>query len=116
MVEFTKTFQDNWRLLAILSIASDVVAPSLVPQDYSWFLATFVRASATVIQGYLTVKNETTNSKGDRIDSDLQLMENCETWIATSFVKMIRSLKRPDDETSWQTILAAFSQICGALL
>lgn len=116
MVEFTKTFQDNWRLLVILSIAAELIVPQLVPQDYSWLLASFVRTSATVIQGYLTLKNEPAKSNDDRIESDLKLITNCEQWITSAFVGMIKALKCPETEVSKQIVLAAFSQICGALL
>ena len=79
-------------------------------------LANFVKISAAVITGFLQIKNEPTNSGNDRVESDLQLVNNCETWITDYYIKMLRSLKKPENNDEKRIILAAVSQIIAALL
>jgi hypothetical protein len=95
LTEMSKTFQDNWRMLAILRLIAEAVVQHLEPKEYGWFLAVFVKLSATLIQGYLTIKNEPAQSSNDRIESDLQLINSCEQWITEAYVEVIQKLKGP---------------------
>ena len=75
-----------------------------------------MKLSASVITEYLKLKNEHTMSNTDRSESDMQLVNNCEEWVTQSYIKMITSLKGPGNKEEKQVVLAAFSQIIGALL
>lgn len=57
IVDLGKSFPDSWRTLVILKLAAENVVKHLSPKDYAWFLATFVRLSASAIQSFLTLKN-----------------------------------------------------------
>ena len=70
LTDMVKTYQDHWRMLVVLKLASEQVVQHLPVKEYGWFLAAFVRVSAAVIQGYLTTKNEKTQSNDDRSMSD----------------------------------------------
>jgi len=43
------------------------MARSLGSKDFGWFLASFVRISATAIQSYLKLKHEPAKSNEDRL-------------------------------------------------
>ena len=95
---------------------SEEAAKGIRPEDFGSFLATYVKLSAAVITTYLQTKNEPTQSNTDRISSDLQFVNSCETWVSDSYIKMIDNLRGPQTWEQRQVVLAAFSQIIGALL
>ena len=64
-------------MLAILKIVAGEAASHISVADYGSFLATFVKLSAAVITEYLKLKNEHTMSSNDRVESDMNLVNNC---------------------------------------
>ena len=81
LAQLTKSFADNWRMLVILKVVAEEATSHISVADYGYFLATFVRLSAAVITQYLKLKNEHTMSNTDRVESDMQLDNNCEQWV-----------------------------------
>jgi len=67
MCDLAKTYKEYWKALTILEVAAEIISDRLTnPEDYNWFLASFVSISANVIQNYLAIKNEPKSGEGDR--------------------------------------------------
>lgn len=78
-------------------------------------MAGFIRLSAGIIQNYLTIKNEKSQSNEDRIEKDQILIKYCEEWVANAYLAVFKNIKSPKTQTDKQSILSAFSQIVAAL-
>jgi hypothetical protein len=67
-MELKKVYPDPWKCLVILSLVSEIITHRITNlDDYNWLLAGFIQLSASIIQSYLTVKNEKTQSNSDRV-------------------------------------------------
>lgn len=78
-------------------------------------MAGFIALSAGIIQNYLGVKNEKTQSNEDRIDKDIVLVNNCEEWVTNGYLTLFKNLRIPKTIIEKQSALSALSQIIGAL-
>lgn len=115
LVELSKSYKEHWKCLTILEIAASVFSEKITNvEDYNWFLANFVRVSAGVIQNYLEVRNDA-KSSDDRPESDQVLVENCEKWVTSAYLRLFSQLKTPNSPALKRSILSALSQIIGAL-
>jgi len=68
-----------------------------------------------VIQNYLNIKNEPTKSSEDRTEKDLSLVSKCEEWVAKAYIQLFRTLKSPSTHSDKKMLLAASTQVVGAL-
>lgn len=95
---------------------ADSLAPRITsPSDYGWLLSGFVKVSAGVIQNYLNIKNEPTKSSEDRTEKDLILVSKCEEWVSNAYIHLFATLKTPNTPNEKSMVLAALTQIVGAL-
>lgn len=115
-MELMKVYPDPWKCLVILSLVSEIISQRITNlDDYNWFLSGFIQLSASIVQGYLTIKNEKSQSKEDRVDKDLTLLSNCEEWVTKAYLTLFKNLKSPKSEAQKKSVLSALSHIIGAL-
>ena len=98
-----------------MALSSHFIAPQVQAHEYRWFIPTFVRLSAGIIQGYLKAKNEPAQSSTDRMDSDLAMVQGTEQWVEEAYLCTLKALKAPTNPQEQHIVMCAVSQIVAAL-